>query len=238
VKLLGLDIETAPAIAYVWRLHDENIGLDQLIQPSRVLCWSAKWFGEKGTMYADERKGAKKMLQGIRELLAEADAVVTYNGDSFDLAKLNGEFVYHRIDPAPPVASIDLFKTVRNLGYISGKLAFVGPHLKIGEKIKNEGFALWASCMKGDKEAWRKMEKYNRQDTAMLEGLYEVLRPYIKNHPHMGGPKQTRAPITCPVCQSEKTVLRGTRRTKVSVIARVQCLSCGSWSDGPRSRAA
>lgn len=229
-RILGLDIETAPAIAYVWGLHDQNIGLEQLIQPSRVLCWSAKWFGEKKVMYADERQGAKRMLAGIRELLSDCDAVVGFNSDGFDLQKLNGEFVYHRIPPVPPLTSIDLYKTVRQLGFISGKLAFVGPHLKIGEKIKHEGFALWSACMKGDKQAWKRMEKYNRQDTAMLEDLYEALKPYIKNHPRTGP--------GCPVCQSTKTQSRGSRRTRASIIERRQCLDCGSWHDGTRAKAA
>lgn len=238
MRLLGLDIETAPAIAYVWGLHDQNIGLEQLIQPSRVLCWSAKWFGEKGTKYADERGGTNKMLRGIHDLICEADAVITYNGDHFDLQKLSGEMVYHRLDPLPPVTSIDLFKTVRGLGYISGKLAFVGPHLGIGEKVKHEGFGLWAACLKGDKGAWKRMEAYNRQDTELLEKLYEALRPFIKNHPTLGEPKPRKESVSCPVCQSTKTSRRGTRRTKVSVIERIQCNDCGSWSDGLRSRAA
>jgi uncharacterized protein YprB with RNaseH-like and TPR domain len=203
-----------------------------------VLCWSAKWFGDSRIHYADERGGKRKMLSAVRALISEADALVTYNGDSFDLAKLNGEFVLHRIPPAPPVASIDLFKTVRNLGFISGKLAFVGPHLQIGSKVKNEGFGLWASCLKGDKKAWAKMRAYNMQDTALLEKLYEVLRPYIKNHPTLSEPKAPRAPISCPVCQSTKTERRGTRRTKAFIITRIQCMDCGSWTDGQRSRAA
>jgi hypothetical protein len=242
-RILGVDIETAPAMAWVWGLHDQNIGLEQLIQPSRVLCWSAKWFGEKKVFYDDERprltsgkrkespaEAQKRMLLGVRELLAEADAVVGYNSDHFDLQKLNGEFVYHRIDPCPPLTSIDLFKTVKTLGYTSGKLAFVGPFLKVGQKIKHEGFGLWSACMSGDKEAWKRMEKYNRQDTELLEGLYEILKPYIKNHPTLGP--------GCPVCQSTKSQARGVRRTRTTVTQRLQCQSCGSWYSGSRLKAA
>ena len=60
-RLLLLDIETSPAIVYCWRLHDENIGIDQIISPGRTICWGAKWYGERPMYYADERGGAKKM---------------------------------------------------------------------------------------------------------------------------------------------------------------------------------
>ncbi len=228
-RLLGIDIETAPAKAFVWGLHDQNIGIEQIIEPSRVICWSAKWFGEKEVFYRDERAGKRKMFLALRELLLSAEAIVGYNSDSFDLQKLSGEFVFHRIPPAPPIASIDLYKTVKGLGYISGKLAFIGPFLKIGEKVKHEGFSLWSACLKGDKAAWKRMEAYNKQDTELLEGLYNVLRPYIKNHPTLGS--------GCPACQSQRSQSRGVRRTRAFLIERKQCTDCGSWFDGSRQRA-
>lgn len=235
-RLLGIDIETAPAIVYTWGLHDQNIGIEQVIQPSRVLCWSAKWFGEKKIHYADERGGAKKMFVALRELLEQADAVIGYNSDHFDLQKITGEFVFHRIPPPPPLTSIDLFKTVKGLGYISGKLAFIGPYLKIGDKVKHEGFSLWAACMKGDKKAWDRMRSYNEQDTELLEGLYGLLKPYIKNHPYLG-----HGGIECPACQSKRGESRGSRRTRNYIIQRIQCRECGHWYSGarqPYSRAA
>lgn len=228
-RVLLLDIETAPAIAYVWGLHDQNIGIEQVIEPSRIICWSAKWLGEKQIAFCDERLGTKKMLRTMQQMMGEADAVVTYNGDHFDLQKLNGEFVLHRIQPPPPVTSIDLFKTVRGLGYISGKLAFIGPHLKIGEKVKHEGFSLWSACLKGDKQAWARMKSYNMQDTELLEGLYNLLKPYIRNHPHLG-----HGGLECPACQSTRSQSRGFRRTRGFRIHRMHCQDCGSWFEGKR----
>ena len=226
-KILFLDIETAPAIVYTWGLHDVNIGIEQIIKPSRIICWSAKWFGAKQILYRDERSGTKTMLREMRELLCQAHAVVTYNGDGFDLQKLSGEFVFHRIPPAPPVASIDLFKTVKGLGYISGKLAFIGPYLKIGEKVRHEGFPLWKACLDGDDAAWARMRDYNMQDTELLEGLYTLLRPYIRNHPYLG-----EGGLECPACQSRRGESRGTRRTRNYIVQRIQCRDCGSWYSG------
>ena len=230
-KLLLLDVETAPAIAYIWRLHDENIGLEQLIEPGRIICWGAKWLGERKVHYADERSGKRKMFGGIHSLMSEAEALVTYNGNCFDIPKLDGAFVEYGFDPPPPVASIDLYQTVKRLSYQSGKLAFVGPFLKIGAKVKNEGFSLWRSCLEGDKKAWERMRRYNQQDVRLLDGLYMKLRPYIRNHPYIAATTGR-----CPACQSDKAESRGIRKTKRMAIQRLKCGNCGYWYDGNRQR--
>lgn len=230
-RVLLLDIETAPAIAYVWKLFDENISIEQLIQPGRIICWGAKWLGERKVHYADERSGVKPMFRGIHALMSGADALVTFNGSNFDLPKLDGAFVEHGLGPVPPVAHIDLYQTVKKLGYQSGKLAFVAPLLKIGQKVKHEGFSLWRSCLDGDRKAWARMEKYNKQDVRLLDPLYQRLRPYIRNHPYLSA-------ITglCPACQSNNANARGFRRTKALMIQRLRCNDCGVWYDGNRQR--
>jgi hypothetical protein len=240
-RVLVLDIETAPATAYVWRLFDENISLDQLIAPSRIICWGAKWIGSSEFIYADERKGHGWMLGKIHTMLSDADAVVTYNGDRFDLPKLYGEFIAAGLPPLPPCTSIDVIKTVRKMGVQSNKLAFIGPHLKIGKKMQAGGFLLWRAILEGSKQAWDKMKRYNRQDVLLLERLYKVLRPHMRNHPYMG--KGSSRPVSakiltreCPVCESLDHQRRGTRRTKSYLIERIQCLGCGGWYDGSRTR--
>lgn len=229
-KILLLDIETAPGTAYVWSLFDTHIPLERLITPSRILCWAAKWY-KGGWARGDERDGRRDMLQPLHELLSEADAVVTYNGDHFDLPKINGEFMAAGMAPVPPVPSIDLFTTVKRFGYQSGKLLFVARHLGIGQKVETGGFKLWADVMAGDEKAWRKMIRYNTQDVALLETLYTKLRPYIKTHPALH-PRSK-----CPACGSASAQRRGHRRTRTSLIERLNCNGCGHWFDGSRSRA-
>lgn len=240
-RVLVLDIETAPATAYVWRLFDENISLDQLIAPSRIICWGAKWIGHKEFIYADERQGRGWMLGKIHTMLSDADAVVTYNGDRFDLPKLYGEFIAAGLPPLPQCTSIDVIKTVRKMGVQSNKLAFIGPHLKIGKKMQAGGFLLWRAVLEGSKVAWNKMRRYNRQDVLLLERLYKTLRPHMRNHPYMGAggagkATSTKARTECPGCQSFRSQRRGTRRTKAYLIERIQCLGCGGWYDGSRTR--
>lgn len=232
-KILVIDIETAPAIAYTWRLFDVTISLDQLIQPSRMLCFGAKWYGEREMQfYSEWEHGTEEMVRNAHRLISEADAVVTYNGDKFDLPKLMGEFVALRLAPPPPPTSIDVYKAVRKLGLQSNKLAFVGPFLKVGAKIKHAGFSLWSKTMDGDVPSRRKMQKYCEQDVRLLEHVYRTLRPYIRNHPHMGDVGAE----ACGSCGGHHVQHRGFRRTKAFKIQRLQCQTCGSWSDGKRTK--
>jgi len=232
-KILMLDIETLPGTAYVFSLWDHHIPLERLKTPPRVVCWSAKWLGKKEMYFSAEwLHGRASMLERIHVLLDEADAVVTYNGDKFDLPKLMGEFAGARLRSPGPLTSIDLYKTARKLGYISNKLEFVTKHFGIGEKIKHEGFRLWKRVDQGDPIARRKMEVYNKQDVRLLDRLYKYLRPYIKNHPYLGQAKAR----CCPTCGSKKVQKRGTRRTKSFFIERLHCQACGAWGDGVRTK--
>lgn len=232
-KILILDIETRPAQAYVWRAYGEqNIGVEQIIDAGGIICVGAKWFGERETvLYSDWEHGHVKMLQAIHAMMEEADAVVTYNGDKFDLPKLQGEFLLHGLKPTGPLTSIDVVKSVRKFGFFVNRLAFIGPFLGVGAKIKHEGFDLWVKVMEGDEKAQRKMAKYCKQDVKLLEKLYLKVRPFIKNHPHLG-----KNAHECGACHSNHVQSRGCRRTKYFRIQRLQCQSCGQWQDGSRQK--
>lgn len=231
MKLLLLDIETAPNTAYVWGLFKENIPLQRLIDSGYVLCWAAKWLGNDEVFFDSiHRSKPKKMLQGIHKLLDEADAVVHYNGTSFDIPTLNKEFLMHGMKPPASYKQIDLLLTSRaRFRFTSNKLDFVAQALGVGAKTKHSGFELWVKCMAGDDDAWKEMEEYNKQDVMLLEKVYEIFRPWIRNHPNVGlyNPSESAG---CPVCGSDKLRRRGFAFTTVGKYQRYQCSDCGHWS--------
>lgn len=233
-RILILDIETRPAKVFTWRAYGEqSIGVEQIIDPGGVICIGAKWLGEKDTkLYSDWEHGHLEMLIAIHEMMSFADAVITYNGDKFDLPKLQGEFLLNGLGPTPPATSIDCVKAVRKFGFFVNRLAFIGPFLKVGEKIKHEGFELWVKVMDGDDTAQKKMSKYCIQDVVLLEKLYLRIRPFILNHPHMG----KVGAHECGACGSHHVQSRGSRRTRAFKIQRLQCQDCGSWQDGTRKK--
>lgn len=241
-KILITDIETRPALAYIWRMFDETIGLDQLLEPSSIISVGAKWLDKPGYFYRDVRyknrtevdpKDRVAMLRMLHGLWSQADAIVTFNGDKFDLPKLTGEFLQHGLPPPPPVASIDVRKTTSNMGFTSGRLAHVAP-LILGEenqKIDTGGFKLWREYLDGDKTARAEMRTYNIRDVDLLERLYVKVRPFIKTHPYIGEKAEE-----CPHCGSKNVQQRGRRRTRSFWITRLQCQDCGAWSSGTRKK--
>src|SRR3546814_9732662 len=64
-------------------------------------------------------------------------------------------------------------KAVKKLGFVMNRLAFIGPLLKAGQKVKHEGFPLWVSVLEGDTKAQNRMKKYCIQDTKLLVTLYK-----------------------------------------------------------------
>ena len=232
-KVLMIDIETRPAVAYVWQVYKANISPEQIIDHGGTICFGAKWLGDKKMMfYSDWQHGHEEMIKQAHRLMNEADAIVTYNGDKFDIPKLMGEFIQQGLTPPAPPTSIDVLKTVRKLGFVMNRLAFIGPMLKLGAKLKHSGFSLWTDVLAGKPKAQTKMEKYCKQDVILLEQLYKKVLPYIRNHPNVRGAPSP----SCGACGSTKTQKRGFRYTKAFRIQRMHCTNCGSWHDGTREK--
>lgn len=220
-------------MAYVWGLHNEFIPLDRLIRPGRILCWAAKWYKQKTMRFRAEWDQVEgDFIEDLAHMMSKADAIITYNGNKFDLPKIRGEIIVRGMDPLPPTPSIDLYSTARKLGYPSGKLAFVARHLGLGAKGQHAGFDTWVGAMEGIGADQRVMERYNKQDVRLLEKLYKVLLPHIANHPYLG----TGEKPECPNCGSHKIQKRGVRRTRAFFVERLNCTDCGAWFSGSKKK--
>lgn len=234
MKILLLDIETSPNLAFVWGLFKQNIGINQIEQSGSVLCWTAKWYGEEKIYFDSVHKSSEQaMLARIHQLVDDADAVVHYNGASFDLPVLNREWLKHGFKPPAPYKHIDLLQVCKKqFRFVSNKLDYVSQFLGLGEKVRHQGHELWVGCMRGDPECWRVMEDYNIQDVALLEQLYDRLLPWIEKHPSHGAFAED---AVCPKCGSKHFQQRGTAITTVMKYKRYQCKDCGGWFRGNKS---
>ena len=235
-RTLTVDLETAPMLVYTWGLFDQNIGINQIVSPVRVISWAAKWHDSKSVMFASEfHDGREEMVKKIYDLINDSAVVIHYNGTSFDMPHLRREFVLAGYEPAKPVQEIDLYRVVKNrFKFPSNKLDFVAQQLGVGGKTAHSGFDLWRRCMDKDEAAWRTMRSYNCNDVIITEKVYDALRPYIKNHPHVGLLNGTDGD-TCSRCGSPDLEKRGFAYTSLACYQQYKCRGCGSWSRGKQT---
>lgn len=180
-NILMLDIETKPIKAYVWGLWDQNVYIDQIIEPTEMLCFGARWLGEKKVTFRSvHHDGKQAMLEELHKLMDKADVLVGWNSAGFDHKHINREFLENGLMPPSPVKDLDLMSVVKaNFAFPSNKLDYVAQRLGVGAKVKHSGFQLWLDCMAGDEKAWREMKKYQLQDVNLLIDLYYELLPWF-----------------------------------------------------------
>lgn len=233
-KVLILDIESKPGTAYVWGPKIDWLPNAMLIDPPSMMCFSYKWLGDPETRFIAEWHGSDEtdMVYAMHSLLDQADIVVTYNGDRYDLRKINNEFWKLGMAPPSPYRSIDLFKTNKvrfDLPYKS--LDYLAQSAGIGEKESTGGFRLWVGCMEGDPDSRAQMEVYNKQDVALTEQTYIRLLPWLTNVPHMGMFAFDGG--LCPYCASHGVLNTGKyTNTFVQRYELYKCANCLGWSRG------
>lgn len=235
-KILILDCETAPIEAYVWKMWKENVSLDQVISDWFMLCWSAKYlfsdivYSNRLTTKEAIEKDDKRIVTELWKLLDECDIVIAHNGKAFDIPKVKARMIVHGLPPTRPYRQIDTLMAAKyQFGFSSNKLQALAELFGLPSKMDTT-FELWAKCMRGDDEALRYMEEYNKQDVIVLEEVYMKLRPWISGHPNMNlyadGVKEER----CPNCGSADIYHDGSYYTMVSKYDLFTCKSCGAKS--------
>lgn len=236
-NILALDIETSPITSYHWGLFDQNIALNQIVQDWVVLSWAAKWLDKPGAkiMQQDQRNSCriyedKKLLKDLWKLLDEADIVLTQNGKSFDIKKLNARFIMNDMPPPSSFRQIDTLQLARkHFGFTSNKLEYMTSKLctkyKKSQHKKFPGFELWTQCLLGNKEAWKEMRKYNIGDVLSLEELYKKLAPWDNSINRAVYQPTPSSPCSCGKPSWSK---KGFSYTNMGQYQRYRCMNCGA----------
>lgn len=233
-KVLLLDIETSPIISYTWGLWDQNVALNQIKEDWYILSWGAKWLHSPKIMYHDNRHSKtlsddSKLLLSMWKLLDEADIVITQNGKSFDIKKLNARFVINGMKPPSSFKQIDTLEIAKRVfGFTSNKLEYMADKLNTKyKKLKHEefaGFEMWKECLKGNLKAWKAMEKYNKYDVLSLEELYTKLIPWDSRINMALYYDRSMAVCTCG---SQRFYNKGFKFTQTGKYKRLICKECG-----------
>ena len=237
-KILLFDIETAPNLGYVWGKWEQDVV--SFKEHWYMLSFAYKWLGEKQThvvslpdfkLYKKDKANDRELVNKLWELFNEADVLIAHNGDEFDVKKVNSRFIQHGMVPPKPFQTIDTKKVAkRYFKFDSNNLDDLGQYLGLGRKLQTGGFDLWLGCISGDKESWKRMCNYNKQDVVLLEQVYLKLRPWMTNHPNMN--LLTGEAHTCPNCGCLKVSKQGFKRSRTGIRQQYKCGDCGAWSSG------
>lgn len=230
-KVLLFDIETFPNVGYTWGRWEQNV--IKFTKEWELASFAYKWLDSPSVHCVSRRDHSEKyVVSRLRDVLSEADIVVAHNGDSFDLKKARTKFLQHGLTPPPINRSVDTRKLARSqFAFNSNSLNDLGETLGLGKKVDTGGFDLWLGCMAGNKDAWSKMIKYNKQDVVLLEKVYLKFRAWYPSHPSIAALEGHRG--GCPSCGSNRVQSKGLRATTQRLQRRYQCLDCGrSYTTG------
>jgi len=232
-RIIFFDIETTPMKTFRFQ-YDRNpyINHNDIIEDWYIVCAAWQVLGEKKvhsvaiTKLGDD----KQVVKALRDALATADVIMGHCIDRFDIRNLQARMVYHRITPLPNIPTLDTLKMARKIGgFTSNKLDYLAKKLLGAGKIKTDG-DLWRQVTSGSKKALKDMVEYNKVDVIRNVEVYNVLRPYMPNHPHIGVMKGLGKNESCPNCGSLELKKNGIRPTKGGILKQeVQCKKCGSY---------
>jgi hypothetical protein len=235
------DIETTPNLVYAWGLWDQNIGINQIVQPQDILCFAAHKIGSNKIETAAAWDGYENMVSRLHQIMDSADYIVGYNNVSFDNKHVRAAFVKAGLEPPSPHRDIDLLRVVRKqFKFPSHKLDYVCRALGLDVKVETGGMDLWTKCLGGDQKAQRKMLKYNRQDVRITTQLYQRLLPWIPglNVPlySVGTESDTsQGEAKCTRCGGTNIHQRGWAYATTYRYKRYRCVDCGGWMRDKKS---
>lgn len=236
-KVITLDIETSPMTILVWRLGEQRVNLDQVVKDWYIMAWSAKSLGSSKIQYREARNPSEEraILKDLWKVLDEADIVISQNGESFDLPKIESRMMLMGFKPFSPVKHHDTYKQLKKIGFTSHKLEYLTDKFcKKYKKLKHKkfpGLSLWKECLKGNPAAWREMRTYNIHDVLSTEELYLNTRGWSTN----------KAPVLfwykdptrrCLYCGAYKLKKDGHARTAKKLYVQMQCTDCGKYQRG------
>ena len=180
---------------------------------------------------------------GKKEVIGLSTSCKTYiaegfpcHNSSFDIRKLNFRFALNDFTPPSPYVSIDTLKeSKKSFAASSYALDYLCNMFCNKGKLKT-GFQLWKDCDKGDLDALRTMNEYNKNDVVVLEDYYLKIRPWIKSHPNMGlYTLEEFDGIVCPTCGYTDLKECGEYQTKVNSFIAYRCNNCGAIGRGRKS---
>lgn len=240
LKLLFFDIETAPLLAHIWHPGQGWVSADQTSADTFILTWAAKWAGAKKiysarlTSAEAKKQDDLRLVTELADMIRQADVIAAHNLKRFDLKKVRQRILMNDLEPLPVVSTIDTLVYARkDFGFAHNKLDYLAQELGVGQKIDTD-MDLWIRAYHGDVKALKEMERYNRHDVVLLEGVFDKMRPHVTRLTRLYEADRDWEYI-CPNCGAEGVqnfVVRKYYRTQAGTFPQYQCKECKRYHRG------
>lgn len=228
----------------VWPQLSNYPGLTLKATISSIICAGYKILGEKKThcinawdfkQWTKDINNDYEVVKAIKEILEDADAVVTHNGKKFDWKYLQTRIMFHKLKPLHKIKHVDTREEAKkHLFAFNNKLNTIGELLANEKKLTHEGWDLWVKVCEDDKKSKKKMADYCKQDVNLLEKCFKELRPLITAIPNYNlfNAIDVNGQPQCPKCGSTRLLKNGLRPhlTSTNFYQRLRCKDCGGSS--------
>ena len=245
-RILVLDVERVAGITqqFWWDRRDlqkRYIHHETVIREPRTTIMCAKFYDSDEVIRLAEwdRGGRGTFLRKIHELVSSADIVVGHNILGADIPWLEGDLYFPRIGhkykpnlpPLPPFKTVDTLRVARQFktGVHFKSLNALCQILEIPAKTDVYDRDAMERAVAGSVEDRERLTDYCAGDVIATQGLFDALRPHIKQHPHLFVDSQDNL-TTCNRCgyPTEPTP----RRYIANVLSYSmrKCTHCGAYS--------
>lgn len=238
-KVLCFDTEVSPTRGWFYGQYETNP--IKIEQPPILLAISWKWLGESGSAHGKTLFDFPQtnnwddtgIVKELWKLLDEASIVVAHNLKRFDNKMANTFFLRHNMTPPSPYKMFDTLQAARTYFKTdNNKLDYLGKLLFGEGKTETTYKDCWDKMLNGNPKEAKKyaklMDEYCRNDTDLLEKVYQKLLPWAYNHPNMA---LASGHDVCPRCGcNEGFRIKAYRHTGTQINAiQYQCKHCGGY---------
>ena len=211
----------------------KRIHADDVKEWPRTICAAWKWYDQENVEFAAEWQvgGYDGFMRAVWEVFDRADLIIGHNADRFDAKHLMGGWAEMGLPAPSPYKVIDTLKIARGtFAYESNTPDALNKRLGIDAKTDKYDSRVAKAAVAGDKEAQDRIRFYNMGDIAASEALFDRLRPYARNIPHLG--MWTDDEMACPSCGSTMTATGKTVHANVQRYEHLHCPNCGAHARG------
>ena len=229
-RIMVFDIECTGMIIESYGLYNQNHNHKDIIEDWSLLSYAAYFPLQDEMHYMDNRYGEyrddRQIVEGLHHLISNADIIIGHNSDRFDFKKFNTKAEKYELDNIYDPVKYDTIKMLKaRYALPSNSLDYAAKYFDLKERKSSHGKfpgkSLFDECKKGNSEAWKELELYNKQDCKVTWELFQRLVKHDKKINFNTFYQKS----TCS-CGSQEFFKNGLKYAKNGVFQIYRCHSC------------